>query len=844
MSIHSFILVVAVFWSGLVTANAEVIPPSVPVFIKRYCIDCHNADSEKGDRNFESLITSRPSKGHHETLKEVLDQLNLGEMPPRKNSVDQPSNNERREIVAVLSGYLKTMEAGKVPYATVMRRLTRYEYNYTMRDLLGVDTKAADATRFFPADLNSHGFSNYGPAQALSDVQLQHYIKAARTYLDRALVFGKQKPDIQKWLFKPKDLTHEKKNVGTVRYRVISADGKHLDIGHGKPSESGPTYPKGFAARGVPKDGLYRISVKATAVGRNHPYAPELIPADLTQPLQMGLWHVPGPSYLAKRTSEGRVLVEVFDLADNKPQTYEATVWMPAGSSPFVHWINGIGATKGPLQKIIQRYYPEAKRKTPYEVDRLKEAGLPVPKDALVQKVWISDLYKGPRIRIFEMSIEGPFHDQWPPLSHQGIAGTETNASNLNVEQVLLKFASKAFRNSVKLEEITQYIDYVKDQTAKGVAEDEALKQALTAMLTSPRFLFLDEGGEDGGKQLDEFQLATRLSYTLWCSTPDERLLNLAAKGTLSQSKILNSEIERLLKDDRSKAFIERFADAWLRLDKIGSMPPGTKQFPAYFRDRLESAMKNETYYFVSHLLQENHPISKFVDAPYSFLNGALARHYGVNGIAGQNFRKVQFPSKARRGGLLGHASVLTATANGVETSPVTRGVWVLESLLGTPPSPPPPDVPPIEPDTRGAVTIREQLAKHRHVAACADCHDKIDPWGFALEFFDPIGGLREHYPANKERGTGKGRRIDGSGKLPTGEHVRNEVELRELLVSRRAQLTRNLTCKLLLHATGREPDYRDYKVINQIVEKSLSEGNGFRDLIHMVITSELFSRR
>ena len=174
---------------------------------------------------------------------------------------------------------------------------------------------------------------------------------------------------------------------------------------------------------------------------------------------------------------------------------------------------------QGPLQKIIQRYYPEAKRKTPYEVDRLKEAGLPVPKDALVQKVWISDLYKGPRIRIFEMSIEGPFHDQWPPLSHQGIAGTETNASNLNVEQVLFKFASKAFRRPVKLEEITQYIDYVKDQTAKGVPKDEALKQALTAMLTSPRFLFLDEGGEDGGKKLDEFQLATRLSYTLWCST-------------------------------------------------------------------------------------------------------------------------------------------------------------------------------------------------------------------------------------------------------------------------------------------------------------------------------------
>ncbi|HAH99653.1 MAG TPA: hypothetical protein DCO70_09965 [Verrucomicrobiales bacterium] len=842
-SLAAIALLIALLFGKEFPLTAEL-PVSVPVFVKRYCIKCHDADREKGDRNFEPFL-EQPSKAeHHSLLKEILDQLNLGEMPPRKKHVVQPPNMQRRQMIAALANYLAAIQSSNAPTATVMRRLTRYEYNYTLRDLLGVDTIAADATRLFPADNTSHGFPNYGPVQALSDVQLQHYIKAARTYLERALVMGKQRPEVRRWIFKPKDLIHEKKNVGTVRYRVISADGKYLDIGHGKPAENGPTYPKKFAAQGVPVDGFYRIRVKATAVGRKHPYAPELIPADLTQPLQMGLWHVPGPTYLAKRTTEGRVLVKVFDLVDNNPKNYEVKVWMPAGSIPFIHWINGIGASKGPLRKIIQRYYPEARRKTAYEVDRLKADGLPVPKDALVQKIWVSDLYKGPRVRVFEITLEGPLHDQWPPASHRSIVGYETDASRVNVEQVLLKFARKSFRHPVKLRDIAQYIDFIKSETVSGMATNEALKQALTAILTSPRFLFLDEGGAQGEKQLNDFQLATRLSYALWCSTPDERLLKLAADGVLHKPKNLYSETERLLKDPRSQAFVQHFADAWLRLDKIGSMPPGTKQFPVYFRDRLESAMKKETYCFVNHVLQRNHPISEFVDSSYSFLNGALARHYGVPGVVGEAFRKVEFPSQVRRGGLLGHASVLTATANGVETSPVSRGVWVLESLLGTPPSPPPPDVPPIEPDTRGAVTIREQLAKHRHVAACADCHAKIDPWGFALEFYDPIGGLRVNYSANKERGKGKGLHVDGSGQLPSGEKVYNEADLRKLLASRKTKLTRNLTHKLVLHATGRKPGYRDHDVVNQIVEQSLASGNGFRDLIHAVIMSELFARR
>ena len=316
MRIVHLIESLTVFWFAAGVGFAAALDPSVPVFVKRYCVKCHNADSEKGDRNFEPFLANPGKTEHHEILKEMLDQLNLGEMPPRKKNIAQPPNGERRQMVAALENYLAAIESSKAPTATVMRRLTRHEYNYTMRDLLGVDTAAADATGLFPEDPRSHGFPNYGPAQALSGRQLQIYIKAARSYLDRALVFGQEQPEVQQWTFKPEDLIHTKKNVGTVRYRVISSDREHLDIGHGKPAESGPTYPKAFAVRGVPKDGLYCIRVRATAVGRKNPYAPELFPVDLSHPLQLGLWHVPGMAFLKKRTNVGRVFIRTFDLTD------------------------------------------------------------------------------------------------------------------------------------------------------------------------------------------------------------------------------------------------------------------------------------------------------------------------------------------------------------------------------------------------------------------------------------------------------------------------------------------------------------------------------------------------
>jgi hypothetical protein len=842
--LHLPLLLVAVLASPL---HAASIDPKVSQFVQRYCMDCHDSDTEKGDRNLEPFLKTPDAIGQHATLEEILEQLNLGEMPPKKKRVDQPTDVDRRNVVAEITRYLTAVEASAKSTSTIMRRLTRYEYNNTIRDLLGVDTAAADKTRLFPADARTHGFANLGSAQALSDHQLGLYMEAARQYLDLALVFGREKPVARRWVFKPLDLNGEQKNSGSVRYRVWAQDGSHLDIAHGQPVDNGPTYPKHFAQNGVPVDGRYRVRVTATAVGREHPYDPAIFPNDLTVPLQLGLWHVPDESFLGKRASEGRVLIGVYDLPDNTPREIESTVWMPAGSLPFVHWINGPGASKAPMRKLTERYHREALRKSQTKVDRLREQGAAVPKDALVQRVYISDVYQGPRIRVFEISLEGPLQNEWPPAGHRNIVGDETDPRSIDVGEVLTSFAGNAFRRPVSRNEVAHHIDYVRQQMVAGLPKPEALKQGLTAILTSPRFLFLDEGDPAKTGALDDYQLASRLSYALWSSQPDERLRQLATAGQLGQTQTLAGEIDRLIDDPRSAAFVEHFTDAWLHLYKIGSMPPGDKQFPAYYRGRLEPAMKTETRLFVADALKHNRPLRHLLNSRITFVNGSLARHYGLTNVTGDAYQKVSFPIHTRRAGLLGHASVLTATANGVETSPVVRGVWVLENILGTPPSPPPPDVPPIEPDTRGATTIREQLAKHRNVAACADCHRKIDPWGFALEFYDPIGGFRENYPIIRSDGKfseKQGKRIDGSGKLPGGEFIENDGGLRQELLNRKDQFARNLVKKILTYATGRELTFRDNAEVEQITTQLAESGYGSRDLVRISLQSQIFRNR
>ena len=835
---------------------ADGLPSYVQNYLKQHCHECHGAKKQKADRRLDQFSTKQAlDETARDLLEEALDAMNRGEMPPRKKGIAEPSAQQTQEVIAWITSYLDVVSNAGKSSTTVLRRLNRFEYVRTIRDLLGVDVDSFDPTGDFPPDAKIHGFDNNGETLTLSDYQLQRYLEVAEAYLDQACYFDRPSPETSNWSYTGKDfngvLAYER---APVTWRLIipagsSADqikqGDYLEIGHGQPSERHPNFVTHFVRQGgVPADGWYQIKIKAAAANRlSHGYEHAEFERYQQEPLKLALWIAPEARLLDKNAADQRRLTAVWDLPDGKPTTFSTKVWLRRGAIPFLSWANGI-SSKGNIRRVAEKYHPEIIRATATQRDAAKLGDKSAM--ALVQQLdrnennaVLSERYHGPRVRVWNMDISGPVHEQWPPASHRLLFGKQTDASQIDLDELVLRFTTRAFRQPVKSQDVEHYVQFIRDRLAAGNKPERAIKLGLIAILTSPRFLYLDEGNEQLGSALAPHELAARLSYFLWSSMPDETLAEKANAGILTGHQ-RNVEIQRMLADPKADAFIEHFTDHWLRIDTLGAMPPDPKAFEVYYKNRLEAFFKQETRLFFADLLKENGSILNLLDSDYSFLNGALAQHYGVEGVTGEAFRKVRFKPQHHRGGLLGQGSVLTLTANGIETSPVVRGVWVMENILGTPPSPPPPDVEPLEPDTRGAVTIREQLKKHRNVAACADCHNRIDPAGFALEFYDPIGGYRSHYKSRAARNPP----VDGSGSLVSGETFQNEQDFKKLLLTRKDRFTEALTAKLLSYATGRQLTFRDNAEIKRIAAECAKQGYGLRDLITGVVNSNIFQQR
>ncbi|MEM7601078.1 MAG: DUF1592 domain-containing protein, partial [Verrucomicrobiota bacterium] len=351
----------------------------------------------------------------------------------------------------------------------------------------------------------------------------------------------------------------------------------------------------------------------------------------------------------------------------------------------------------------------------------------------------------------------------------------------------------------------------------------------LKALLCSPSFLYFSETND----QLDGYALANRLSYFLWNSMPDEPLFALAAEGKLSSPKVLREEANRMLQDEKAESFLTRFTYQWLGLANMDDMP-ASGEYVYYHDFFVRDLFKEETRLFFESLLKTNAPAADLVHADYTFMNAPLARYYGVEGVTGGAFEKVSLTAMPRRRGLLGQGSVLTTSANGIDTSPVVRGIWMLEHLLGTPPSPPPPDVEVLEPDTRGTVSIRDMYAAHREDASCNRCHEDIDPLGFALENFDPVGQWRDIYEGGLE--------VDSWGQMPDGQKFEDVISFRELLDEKQVRLiAHHLLDRFLLCATGREMSVTDQEEIETILNNAQGDGYRLGDLLEATITSQAF---
>src|ERR1043165_6049875 len=711
MARHPFslrLLIAAIAFWGLSLLAAEPDNPAKALFAQR-CEKCHSGAKPKGDFQIADLSQDFADRKNRERWLTVLEQLKSGAMPPKKEP--RPPAQEIQAAVDWITSRAGAAEVAQraAQGRVVMRRLNRAEYANTMRELLGVEV---DLTDLLPPDTSTSGFDNSAELLHTSSYLMRNYLDAADRVLDEAIA-NTSKP----WQIK-----------------------KRFDL-----RQEGAVKPKGSVYRHV-DDG---VAIFATWESAN---------------IRVTMWN-----FTTKFRGKYHFKISGYGFQnDGKPVNFHVNT----GTFKEVTEERLIDYFAVPADKpTVVEFTEQLERDNSL---RIIADGLPALPPQ-VEKVG-ADKYTGPGLVIQWVDVEGPLLTTWPPPSHVAIFGDMKQAvvpspsdpnrmevvstqPLVDAERILRNFARRAFRRAVTDEDIKPFLDRLKTRLEQKYSFEQSVRVGLRAILISPSFLFMREnvnveklaGGTPAPRgALDDYALANRLSYFLWSSMPDEALFKLAEEHKLHDPGVLHDQVERLLRDPKAKAFTENFTGQWLSLRAIDATQPDRTLYPEY-DDILKVASVKEATMFFDEVLKNDLSLTNFVSSDFTFLNARLAKHYGIPGVEGTAMRKVTLPPDKHRGGFLTMSSILKVTANGTTTSPIIRGAWILERILGTPPPKPPADVEAIEPDIRGATTIREQLAKHRKVESCNNCHRKIHPPGFALESFDVTGGWREHYRATGE---------------------------------------------------------------------------------------------
>lgn len=795
-------------------------------FLSSYCIDCHNQQHAEGSREFESLHLPFDSETKLVTATELVDQLTLRQMPPP--DAEQPTIEERIALIEFLRERIRDARAqlkstgGK----TVLRRLTNREYENTLAVLFGRRVDTLGLTTEFPTETASHSIDRIGSEMITSGVLLDKYFAAANRLVELRL----NKPNLepQEWHFQGNFKQYEElqgphKSVFNYRYLCLyeqpNTDTRQGGYGHIEDF-----------LQGVPVSGLYEIEVLAQAKHRDTHYDPKIFRIDFSEPFQLGI--VPGDvkrGHIHYPQSIEPILGTAI-VPDDEPEWLRFTVWLEEGQTPRFIFPNGPYESRASVLEANKKYKDELKVEQDPGVNRAK-----LLTDGAL-----------PHIRISEIKIHGPLPEPDGLAEEVAIFGASGFESDRAVEQ-LNAFAERAYRRPLLAADRNRIAAMYQSRLESQSSSRQAALDTIKMILCSPSFLYFLESTPEEESRLGPYDLATRLSYTLWGMPPDDELWQAAANGDLTDPEVLKSHVNRMLNDDSSDEFLYRFNDNWLNLRAIGSLPPPRQTATEYYAEDLPTSMKEEAKVFFRHLLDTNGPVTDFLDADYTFVDKKLAKLYKLpekeTMRLADGFQKVSIANRDRRGGLLGMAGVLTASANGVDTSPVTRGVWVLENLLGLPPPPPPDEVPAIESDVSGATTIRERLERHRADATCNVCHRKIDPMGFALEHFDPIGRFREDYKDAKSKK--QGAKVDPSGTFPSGEVYANFAEYKQLLLRTRSEFfVRHMVETLLSFATGRHMEQTDQLEVDRILERVIAADYSTRTMMDEVFTSEIFRSR
>lgn len=780
-------------------ADAALFGEQVRPVLVRHCLACHSGEKPKGDLRLDDLAPNFGDAATRRRWSAAVERLKAGDMPPK----DKPRPTEK-EVASVADWIAPRVAAAEVSARAaegrvVLRRLNRLEYENTIRDLLGVTVNLKDR---LPADGSADGFDNAAAAHHTSAFLMEKYLEAAESALDAAIANRPKPPALVAKKYSMKDM-HPVKSTTEDVYRFRD-DGEVVCFCS---SEWHNVWVSAF----YPSDaGNYRFRISASGF------------QSAGKPLTFRVTQT-GSALTGKSG-----LIGYFDAPPDKPTVFE-----------FVRPME-------PRTTISMLPYGLAHANT------VKQTG--------------GEKWEGPGLAIQYVEVEGPLNETWPPESHRRLFGdlpqkgfpvynfsdrVEVVSTDppADAERILKSFMRRAFRRTVTDEDVAPFVGVVKARMDSGSTFEQAMRGALKGLLISPEFLFLRERPGT----LDDFALACRLSYFLWSTMPDEELFQLAEEHVLSRPDVLRKQVERLLADPKSAAFTESFVGQWLGLREIDATEPSHILYPE-FDHLLKVSMIREPELFFEEVLRNDLSVTNFVASDFTLLNGRLAKHYGIPGVNGWEFQKTPLPPESHRGGVLTMAGVLKVTANGTTTSPVMRGAWVLDRLLGTPPAPPPDNVSAIDPDVRGATTIREQLAKHRAVESCGVCHRKIDPPGFALESFDCIGGWRDHYRVTghgdpvviegRRMAYHKGKKVDPSDEMSDGAKFENVDQFRKLLLRDRPQLASAVTARLISYATGRSPQPADREAVAAIVAKASEKDYGLRTLVHEIVQSETFRKK
>ncbi len=733
------------------------------------------------------------------------------------------------------------------------RRLNHYEYENTVRDLLS--SPWLQLKNMLPEDGEAFRFNKVGEALDVSHVQLSRYLQAADYALREVMANSLTQPEktVRKFYTRDEGAFAGAYDVGPEVRSTFPVVGSKEDQAHLKPPLSvGDKDPKVREEEGV---GVVLSTYEPTEIRWSKFRAPRAGHYKLrfmTNTVWVGpknekQWWVPNYANL----SEGRRNEPILIYSDRPPR--------------LLRYLGSFEAT------------PEAKAN---ELDVWLQAGESIRPDAVrffrprpgsMRNPWATPEGQ-PAVSFRWMEAEGPLFDSWPTPAQKLLFGdlplkqnekdktVEVVSTNpqADAEKLLRGFLQKVSRRPINEADVKRFLPVISKALADGYSFQDSMIAAYSAVLCSPSFLYLEE--KPG--PLDSYALASRLSYLLWNTAPDEALLKVAASDQLRKPDVLRAQTNRLLDDNRSQFFVDAFLDYWLDLRKVNNNDADVTLYPDYqLDDLLVNSSVDETHAFFSELLKKNLPVKNIVSSDFAMLNERLGTHYGIADVVGNAIRRVSLAPDSMRGGLMTQASVLKVTANGTTTSPVLRGAWIMERILGEPPPPPPPSVPAVEPDTRGAHTIRELLDKHRSIETCANCHRYIDPAGFALESFDVMGGWRENYRA-VANGDGKFQKIEGyghngdvfkifaglpvdaTGQLPTGEAFKDVRELKKLLCQDDRKLARNVAKQMTIYATGAPVRFADRPKLEAILDRAKASDYGVRDLLHEIVQSDLFLKK